>query len=86
MKNKPRHINAATRDIIFMYEYPHTNADRQHAKCFSELEQFCEAPPRCGALPTGTQVANIGTGWSGCVTSGISATAKGGTMLSLGGE
>lgn len=30
------------------------------------------------AIPTGTPVANIGTGWSGRVTSGVSATAKGG--------
>lgn len=38
------------------------------------------------ALPTGTPVANIKNGWSGRVTSGLSAKAGRGTMLSLGGE
>jgi hypothetical protein len=38
------------------------------------------------AIPTGTPVANIGTGWSGRVTSGLTATAKSGTMLLVNGE
>lgn len=38
------------------------------------------------ALPTATQVANIGDGWSGRVTAGLSATASGGTMLLVNGE
>jgi outer membrane autotransporter protein len=38
------------------------------------------------ALPTGTPVANIGTGWSGRVTTGLAARAAGGAMISLEGE
>jgi outer membrane autotransporter protein len=38
------------------------------------------------ALPTGTPVANIGKGWSGRVTTGLSASAKSGCTISLGGE
>jgi hypothetical protein len=38
------------------------------------------------ALPVGTPVANIKDGWSGRVTSGVSAAAARGTMISLGGE
>ena len=38
------------------------------------------------ALPTGTPVTNIGTGWSGRVTGGVSATALRGGTVSLGGE
>jgi hypothetical protein len=38
------------------------------------------------ALPTGTLVANIGTGWSGRVTSGLMAKAAGGSTVSLDGE
>jgi hypothetical protein len=38
------------------------------------------------ALPTGTPVANIGTGWSGRVTAGLAAKAAGGCMVSLDGE
>lgn len=38
------------------------------------------------ALPTGTTVANIGTGWSGRVTSGLMAKAAGGSTVSLDGE
>lgn len=38
------------------------------------------------ALPTGTPVACIKNGWSGRVTTGLSATASHGTVLSLGGE
>ncbi len=38
------------------------------------------------ALPTGSPVANIGNGWSGRVTSGLSATAPRGVNVSLGGE
>ena len=38
------------------------------------------------AIPTGTPVANIGDGWSGRVTAGLSATAAGGCMVSLDGE
>ena len=38
------------------------------------------------ALPTGTVVANIGDGWSGRATAGLTATAPGGTMLLFNGE
>ncbi len=38
------------------------------------------------AMTTGAPVANIEDGWSGRVTTGISATAANGTLLSLGGE
>lgn len=38
------------------------------------------------ALPTGTPVANIGTGWSGRVTSGLAAKAAGGSIIALEGE
>lgn len=38
------------------------------------------------ALPVGTPVANVKDGWSGRVTSGVSATATRGAMISLGGE
>jgi hypothetical protein len=38
------------------------------------------------ALPTGTPVANIGTGWSGRVTAGLAAKAAHGCMVSLDGE
>lgn len=38
------------------------------------------------ALPTGTPVANIGTGWSGRVTGGLAAKAASGCMISLDGE
>ena len=38
------------------------------------------------ALPTGTPVANVGTGWSGRVTGGLAAMAAGGCNISLGGE
>lgn len=38
------------------------------------------------ALPTGTQVGNIGAGWSGRVTSGVVADLTNGASLSLGGE
>jgi hypothetical protein len=38
------------------------------------------------ALPTGTPVANIGTGWSGRVTAGLAAKAARGCMVSLDGE
>ncbi len=38
------------------------------------------------ALPTGTQVANIGTGWSARVTSGVLARSANGCTVSLDGE
>jgi hypothetical protein len=38
------------------------------------------------ALPTATPVANIGTGWSGRVTGGVTATADSGCTISLDGE
>ena len=38
------------------------------------------------AIPTGTSVANIGTGWSVRVTGGLAAKAAGGCMVSLDGE
>lgn len=38
------------------------------------------------ALPTATPVANIGDGWSGRVTAGMSATALHGAVISVGGE
>lgn len=38
------------------------------------------------ALPTGTPVASIGTGWSARLTAGLSAKAAGGATLSVGGE
>jgi len=38
------------------------------------------------AIPTGTQVANVGTGWSARVTAGLLATAANGCTVSLDGE
>ena len=38
------------------------------------------------AIPTGTAVGNIGTGWSGRVTSGLVATKADGKMLLLNSE
>jgi hypothetical protein len=38
------------------------------------------------ALPTGTPVANIGTGWSARVTAGLAAKAANGCLVSLDGE
>ena len=38
------------------------------------------------ALPTGTVVGNIATGWSGRVTAGLAGRAPGGCVVSLEGE
>ena len=38
------------------------------------------------AIPTGTVVGNIGTGWSGRVTAGLNATATEGTSLLVNSE
>ena len=38
------------------------------------------------AIPTATPVANIGTGWSGRVTSGLGASTAGGMMIVLDGQ